>query len=458
MSMTIEETIKFQRAFFSSGQTKEYSFRKKQLQKLADSIHKYETDIFDALQKDLNKAPFECYATEIGIVLDEIRYMQKHLRKFMRPERVHTPVTQFPSKSVRLSEPYGVVLVMAPWNYPFQLAMCPLVGALACGNCVVIKPSAYAPYTSGVIAKIIRENFPAQLVSVVEGGREENTALLKQRFDYIFFTGGVKVGKLVMEAAAKNLTPVTLELGGKSPCIVDETADICLTARRLVWGKYLNAGQTCVAPDYLLVQRNIQDKLIEAMKREICRQFGKDPLKNKDYVKIVNAKHMKRLKKLMLDTRILAGGRVSEELRRIEPTILSGVDGNSPIMQEEIFGPLLPVIVFDSIEEAVSFVNKREKPLALYLFTRSKQNEKKVLKNTSCGGGCINDTVVHLATPHMPFGGVGSSGMGSYHGKQSFETFSHKKSIMKKSLWLDLPLRYQPYRKISLTLLKKIQK
>ena len=458
MSTTIEEIVRRQRSFFAAGLTKEYKFRMKQLQNLAVCMHEYETDIFDALKKDLNKAPFECYATEIGIVLDEIRYMQKHLRKFMRPERVHTPITQFPAKSVRISEPYGVVLVMAPWNYPFQLAMCPLVGALASGNCVVIKPSAYAPHTSKVIAKIIQENFPSQLVSVVEGGREENTELLKQRFDYIFFTGGVNVGKLVMEAAAKHLTPVTLELGGKSPCIVDETADIRLTARRLVWGKYLNAGQTCVAPDYLLGQSTVRDKLIEMMKKEIRRQFGEEPLKNKDYVKIVNIKHMKRLQGLMRDTVILAGGRVSEELRKIEPTILGGINENSPVMQEEIFGPLLPVLTFERIEEAVSFVNKREKPLALYLFTKSAQNEKKVLKNTSCGGGCVNDVVVHLATPYMPFGGVGNSGMGSYHGKQSFETFSHKKSIMKKALWLDIPLRYQPYRKISLTLLKKIQK
>lgn len=456
--MTIEKIVKCQRKFFASGQTKDYLFRIKQLKKLAECIHKYEQEIYEALYRDLNKAPFECYATEIGIVLDEIRYLQKHLRAFMRPEYVRTPLTQFPAKSVCISEPYGVVLVMAPWNYPFQLSLCPVAGALAAGNCAVIKPSAYAPHTAKVIAKMLQENFPAHLVCVVQGGREENTELLQQKFDYIFFTGGVTVGKLVMEAAAKNLTPVTLELGGKSPCIVDETADLLMTARRLVWGKFLNSGQTCVAPDYLLVQESVRDALVMAMKKEISRQFGKDPLANKDYVKIINSRHWKRLKDLMCGADILAGGRASEELQKIEPTILGGVNENSPVMQEEIFGPLLPVLIFRHIEEAIRFVNQREKPLALYLFTKSAENEKNVLRRTSSGGGCINDVVVHLATPHMPFGGVGNSGMGSYHGKQSYATFSHKKSIMKKALWPDLPLRYQPYHKMSLALLKKIQK
>lgn len=458
MNSEIAEIVSRQRAYFQAQMTKEYKVRMGNLKKLASCIHKYENDIFDALKKDLNKAPFECYATEIGIVLDEIRYMQRHLLKWMRPERVKTPVTQFAASSFRVSEPYGVVLIMSPWNYPFQLAMCPLAGALAAGNCAVIKPSAYAPHTSEIISRIIRENFPDQLVAVVQGGREENTELLKQRFDYIFFTGGVTVGKLVMEAAAKHLTPVTLELGGKSPCIVDETADIRLTARRLVWGKYLNAGQTCVAPDYLLVQSGVRDRLIAAMKKEIRRQFGKEPLKNEDYPKIINEKHLERLKNLMRDTGILYGGNVSEEQQKMEPTILTGIHGESPVMQEEIFGPILPVLPFDRIEEAISFVNKREKPLALYLFTKDRECERKVLEQVSYGGGCINDTVAHLATKHMPFGGVGNSGMGSYHGKESFLTFSHKKSIMKKALWFDLPVRYQPYRKLSLALLKKMQK
>lgn len=458
MSSRIEEVVKRQRTFFASGATKNTEFRKEQLKKLKECIHRYEKEIYDALYRDLNKAPFECYATEIGIVLDEINFMLKHLERWSRPRRVKTPVTQFPSKCFRVSEPYGVVLVMAPWNYPFQLSLAPLAGAVAAGNCVILKPSAYAPYTSAVLSKILRENFSDRFITVIEGGREENAQLLEQRFDYIFFTGGVTVGKLVMEAAAKHLTPVTLELGGKSPCIVDETADIKMTARRLVWGKYLNAGQTCVAPDYVLVQSSVRDDLIKAMKKEIRRQFGKEPLKNNDYPKIINRKHFERLKGLMKDTSILEGGTFSEESLKIAPTILAGVHGESPVMQEEIFGPVLPVLVFDRIEDAVAFVNKREKPLALYLFTKNAHSEKLVLEQISYGGGCINDTVVHLATPYMPFGGVGNSGMGCYHGKESFETFTHKKSIMKKALWLDIPLRYAPYRRLSLKLLKMIQK
>ncbi|MDO5540044.1 MAG: aldehyde dehydrogenase [Eubacteriales bacterium] len=458
MSSRIEEIIERQRAFFASGATKKTEFRKEQLKKLQECIHKYEKEIYDALYRDLNKAPFECYATEMGIVLDEINFMLKHLDRWSRPQRVRTPVTQFPSKCFRVSEPYGVVLVMAPWNYPFQLSLAPLVGAVAAGNCVILKPSAYAPYTSAVLSKILRENFSDQFITVIEGGREENAQLLAQRFDYIFFTGGVTVGKLVMESAAKHLTPVTLELGGKSPCIVDETADIKMTARRLVWGKYLNAGQTCVAPDYVLVQSSVRDDLIKAMKKEIRRQFGKEPLKNNDYPRIINQKHFERLQGLMKDTNILEGGTCSEESLKIAPTILAGVHGESPVMQEEIFGPVLPVLMFDRIEDAVAFVNRREKPLALYLFTKNAYSEKLVLEQTSYGGGCINDTVVHLATPYMPFGGVGSSGMGCYHGKESFETFTHKKSIMKKALWPDIPLRYAPYRRLSLKLLKMIQK
>lgn len=454
----MEEIIKRQRAFFAAGTTRSLEFRKEQLKKLQECIHKYEPEIFDALKKDLNKAPFECYATEIGIVYDEISFMLRHLEKWARPQRVPTPITQFPSRCFRISEPYGVVLVMAPWNYPFQLSLAPLVGAVAAGNCVIVKPSAYAPNTSSVLAKMLGENFPGEFIAVIEGGREENKELLAQKFDYIFFTGGVTVGKTVMEAAAKHLTPVTLELGGKSPCIVDETADLKLTARRLVWGKFLNSGQTCVAPDYVLVQSSVRDDLIRAMKKEIRRQFGKDPLKNNDYPKIINRKHFDRLLGLMMGTNVLEGGRISEETLKIAPTILDGGKGESPVMQEEIFGPLLPVLSFERIEEAISFVNKREKPLALYLFTKNKACEKLVLSRVSYGGGCINDTVVHLATPYMPFGGVGNSGMGSYHGKESFDTFTHKKSIMRKALWLDIPLRYAPYRKISMNILRKIQK
>ena len=458
MSSIIEQTISKQRENFVKGVTRSYEFRVEQLKKLPVWIHEHEKQIYGALYADLNKAPFECYATEIGIVLDEVSYTLKHLRSWMRAERVRTPITQFPSKCFRISEPYGVVLIMSPWNYPFQLSLAPLVGALAAGNCAVIKPSAYAPNTSALIAQMIRELYPDWLVHVVEGGREENAELLQQKFDYIFFTGGVQVGKTVMESAARNLTPVTLELGGKSPCIVDETANIRMAARRIVWGKFLNAGQTCVAPDYLLVQDNIKDRLVEAMKKEIRRQFGKDPLNNKDYPKIINEKHFQRLSALMEGTEILAGGQSSPQTLKIAPTLIDRIHGESPVMQEEIFGPLFPILTFNKIEEAVTFVKKREKPLALYLFTQSKENEQMVLDRISYGGGCINDTVVHLATPYMPFGGVGNSGMGGYHGKQSFLTFSHQKSIMNKALWLDIPLRYPPYGKLSLAVLKKLQK
>lgn len=458
MSSAIEVIMERQRAYFRSGATRSYEFRAAQLKKMPAWIHAHEQEIYDALYRDLNKAPFECYATEIGIVLDEIHYILKHLKKWMKPQYVQTPITQFPSRCFRVSEPYGAVLVMAPWNYPFQLSLAPLAGALAAGNCVVLKPSAYAPATSALLAKMMRDLYPDQLVCVVEGGRAENVGLLAQRFDYIFFTGGVNVGKQVMAAASEHLTPVTLELGGKSPCIVDETANIRLTARRLVWGKFLNAGQTCVAPDYVLVQSSVRDRLIEAMKREIRRQFGREPLQNDAYPKIINEKHFARLRGLMENTSILIGGKTAEASQKIEPTLLAGVHGENPVMQEEIFGPLLPILVYDRIEEAIAFVKKREKPLALYLFTKSAENEKSVLSQLSYGGGCINDTVVHLATPYMPFGGVGNSGMGSYHGKESFTTFSHRKSIMKKALWFDIPLRYAPYRKISLAVLKKIQK
>ncbi len=458
MSSIITQTLERQRENFQKGATRSYEFRIEQLKKLPVWIHTHEQQIYDALYADLNKAPFECYATEIGIVLEEVKCAVRRLKSWMRPQRARTPITQFPSRCLRISEPYGVVLIMSPWNYPFQLALAPLVGALAAGNCAVLKPSAYAPHTSAVLAQLVRETYPDWLVSVVEGGREENQELLRQKFDYIFFTGSVNVGRLVMEEAAKNLTPVTLELGGKSPCIVDDTADIRLAARRIVWGKYLNAGQTCVAPDYLLVQDNVKDLLVAAMKKEIRRQFGKDPLQNKDYPKIINEKHFSRVCALMEGTEILAGGGVSAGTLKIAPTILDRVHRESPVMQEEIFGPLLPVLTFNRIEEAAAFVEKGEKPLALYYFTKDRENEKQILSRLSYGGGCVNDVVVHLATPYMPFGGVGKSGMGSYHGKQSFLTFSHSKSIMKKALWLDIPLRYAPYGKMSLALLKKIQK
>lgn len=450
------EMLHAQRAYFGRGECKDVEFRTRQLKKLYRWICEHEQEIMDALYLDLNKSSFEAYATEIGIVKEEIRYALKHIKKWAAPKRVRTPITQFPSKSFIYQEPYGVVLIMSPWNYPFQLTVAPLVGAISAGNCAVVKPSAYSPNTTRVMAGMIRELFPAEYVAVVEGGRAENQALLDEKFDYIFFTGSVNVGKYVMEKASAHLTPVSLELGGKSPCIVDETADLKLAAKRIVWGKFLNCGQTCVAPDYILVQKNVKDKLIRQMEKYMKKMFGKDALRNDEYPKMINEKHFDRVLGLMREAHIVSGGQSDRGTLKIEPTILDQVSWESPVMQEEIFGPLLPVLTFYDMREAIQMVNARPRPLALYYFTKDKAREAKVLRDISYGGGCINDTVVHIATSHMPFGGVGNSGMGGYHGKDSFDTFTHKKSIMKKSGLIDIPIRYAPF-KNKLALLKKIQ-
>jgi len=412
--------------------------------------------ILAALHRDLGKAPFEGYATEIGIVKEEIKFTLKHLDQWAKSKFVPTPVTQFPARSFVYPEPYGVVLIMAPWNYPFQLVTAPLIGAICAGNCAIIKPSADAPNTSKVVAKMAADLFSEKYVAVIEGGRKENEALLNEHFDYIFFTGSVNVGKYVMKRAAEHLTPVSLELGGKSPCIVDETADIKLAARRIVWGKLLNAGQTCIAPDYILVHKSVKDKLVKQMVRIIDKMYGHDPCNNAEYPRIVNQKHFERLNGLIEQSHVLKGGAVRRSGMRIEPTIVDQVTWESAVMQEEIFGPILPILTFYDLDEAVRMVNAAPKPLALYYFTRDKDREAKILRSISYGGGCINDTVVHVGTPHLPFGGVGSSGMSGYHGKASFDTFTHKKSIMKKSLLIDIPMRYAPYRK-KLRMLRKIQ-
>lgn len=444
-----------QRRFYGTGKTRDIDFRIRQLVRLRESIIKNEADIMGALKKDLNKAPFEAYATEIGMVLEEINYLIKNIKMLAGTKKVRTPVTQFPSASRIYKEPYGIVLIMAPWNYPLQLSLAPLAGAIAAGNCMILKPSEYAPCSSRVIGKVIREVFPEKYIAVVEGGMEVNQRLLQNKFDYIFFTGSVSVGRIIMSEAAKHLTPVTLELGGKSPCIVDETANISLAAKRIVWGKFLNAGQTCVAPDYILVQKKVKEALIKELNRYIRKFYGKDSVHNEEYPKIINERHFNRLLTLMKNEKVKGGGDYSRKLLKIEPTVLEPESIDSPIMQEEIFGPLLPVLPYVNIQEAAAFVNNRPKPLALYLFTTSKRNERFIMKNTSFGGGCINDTIVHLATSHMGFGGVGESGMGSYHGKESFSTFSHSKSVLKKSNFLDIPLRYPPYKK-KIKLLRKI--
>lgn len=451
-----KDVLHAQRAYFMKGKCRDVDFRIRQLKNLYQWICEHEQEIMDALYEDLNKSSFEAYATEIGIVKEEIKYILKHIRRWAAPKRVKTPITQFPAKSFIYPEPYGVVLIMSPWNYPFQLTIAPLVGAICAGNCAVVKPSAYSPNTTRVMAGMIKELFPPEYISVVEGGREANQALLDEKFDYIFFTGSVNVGKYVMQKAAVHLTPVSLELGGKSPCIVDETADIKLAAKRIVWGKFLNSGQTCVAPDYILVQNSVKDKLIKQITKSIREMYGKDVLANEEYPKMINEKHFDRVVGLMEKAHIVIGGESDRTSQKIVPTVLDQVTWESPVMQEEIFGPLLPVLTFYDMKEAIQMVNARPRPLALYYFTKDKKREAKILKHISYGGGCINDTVVHLATSHMPFGGVGNSGMGGYHGKDSFETFSHRKSIMKKSLLVDIPIRYAPF-KNKLALLKKIQ-
>lgn len=443
--MKLKEIMKRQRSFFDEGITRDIQYRRRALQRLRRGIESHETELFEALRQDLGKSAYEAYATELGIVYEEISYMLRHLNALAKPERVFTPLTNFPSKSVIFKEPYGLILIMSPWNYPVQLTLVPLIGALAAGNCAVVKPSNYSPAVSAVIRDILSESFSDSYVYVILGGREENQNLLEQRFDYIFFTGGKAVGRTVMKAAAKNLTPVTLELGGKSPCIVDSTADVALAARRIVWGKFLNCGQTCVAPDYLLVHKDIKEKLLEAMVRNIEALYGPDPIQSKDYGKIVNEKHYRRLASLMEGETPYYFGGYDEEKLKIGPIILDDARWDSPCMAEEIFGPVLPVIEFEELRQVKSWVEKRPRPLALYLFTGSRENEKFILKNLSFGGGCINDTIMHLANNRMPFGGTGESGMGSYHGKYSFRTFSHEKSILKKSRFIDLPMRYAPY-------------
>lgn len=453
----IKEIIEKQRLFFEEGKTKDLDFRIDKLKLLRKIIIENMEEIMEALKKDLNKAQFEAYETEVGLVLEEIKYTIRHLPNWVKRKRVKTPLTHFFSSSYIYSEPYGITLIMSPWNYPFQLTIVPLIGAIAAGNCSVIKPSAYSQYTSEIIDRLISENFNEDYITVVRGGREENKTLLQEKFDYIFFTGSVQVGKSVMESASKNLTPVTLELGGKSPCIVDETADIDIAAKRIAWGKFLNAGQTCVAPDYLMVHRSVKDKLMHKMKEYIVKFYGSNPCNNEDYPKIINDKHFTRLLGLLKNENVIFGGESNNKTNQISPTIVDNVTWDSLIMQEEIFGPLLPVLEFENLSEVISMVNKRPKPLALYYFSNDRSRQKNIIRSISFGGGCINDTIVHLATSYMPFGGVGDSGMGGYHGKASFETFSHKKSILQKSNLLDVPLRYPPF-KNNLNLLKKIMK
>lgn len=442
--LAVQEIIQQQRQFFSTDKTKDIEFRLTQLKNLKQAVLNHAEEIISAIKADLNKPIFESYLTEIGVV-KEIDYAIKNLKKWSKPKKVATPLDQLPGTAFIYPEPLGVVLIIAPWNYPFQLTISPLIGAIAAGNCAIVKPSEISQNTSRIIAKILQKTFDPEYIAVVEGGVETSQELLQQKFDHIFFTGGTAIGKIVMEAAAKNLTPVTLELGGKSPCIIDSDINIEYTARRIVWGKFINAGQTCIAPDYLLVNQKIKQPLLDSIKNCIQEFYGDDPEKSPDFGRIINQKQFNRLVKLLNNGDIIAGGKTNPDTCYIAPTLIDRVSLDAPIMQEEIFGPILPVIEYDQLEEAISIVNNQPKPLALYFFSKNQAYQQQVLQKTSSGGVCINDTIMHIGVTELPFGGVGNSGIGSYHGKASFDTFSHQKSVLKKSFLVDLKVRYAPY-------------
>ncbi len=441
----IKSLVQEQRAFFNEGATKDINFRIKQLKKLRKTIVDYQDKILDALYKDLRKSETEGYLTEVGFVLNDLDEAIAKTKNWARPKPVGTPLFHMKGSSYIHYDPYGVTLTISPWNYPFQLLLAPVVGAIAAGNTCILKPSEFAENTSKVIMEMVSENFDSNYLAVVEGGIPENIALLEEQFDYIFFTGSTQVGKIVYQAAAKHLTPVTLELGGKSPCIVDKHIQLEYTAKRIVFGKLINAGQTCIAPDYILVHKDIREKLVKEIKKQITSFYGEDPSQSSDYGRIINKKHFKRLMKLMKSGDICFGGQSNEEDKYIGPTLLENVQPDDPIMKEEIFGPILPIIEFNELEEAIQFINDRPKPLALYLFSKRQSHVDKVMRQTSSGGACINDTIMHIANPNLPFGGVGPSGIGAYHSESTFKTFSHEKSVLHKSFLVDVPIRYAPY-------------
>ena len=442
----IKTIVEVQRAFFRSGETLSLKFRQRALCALSKAMKIWEGRIAEALWQDLHKSYEEAYLTELSIVLGEIDNHLHHLSRWTAPKRVGTPIKMMPSRSKVVAEPLGCSLIMAPWNYPVQLLLNPLVGAISAGCTAVLKPSPYVPHVSKVVEEMIKETFPAEYIAVVQGNREVNTALLEERYDIIFFTGSPQLGRMVMRAAAENLTPVVLELGGKSPCIVDKDANIAMAARRIAWGKSLNAGQTCIAPDYLLVHSEVKEELIAALKEEFTHLLGSDPKETKHFVRIVNERAFDRLVGYIEGADVVMGGDYDRSQRYISPTIIDHVNANSPIMQEEIFGPIFPVMTFQSTDEAIRFVTDREKPLALYYFSENKQSIRKVLKHTSSGGCCINDTIMHIANENLPFGGVGQSGMSAYHGKESFRVFSHYRAVVTTTTLLDLPFRYMPYK------------
>lgn len=456
--MEIKELINKQRKFYSSNISKDLKFRIQNLKLLRSIIIKYEKEIQEALRLDLGKSETEAYMTEIGMVLDEIKYNIKHLAKWAKKKYVSTPLSQFPARSYRIPEPRGLVLIISPWNYPFLLSIQPLIGAIAAGNCVIIKPSEYSVNTSKLLKKILTEIYSEAYVTVVLGEKEVAQELLKEKFDYIFYTGSTKIGKIVMEAAAKNLTPVTLELGGKSPCIVDEKCNVELAAKRIAYGKILNSGQTCVAPDYVFVHQNVKEQFLNCLIKYLKNFLGENALNNSDYPKIINEMQFNRIISLIDKEHVIYGGGYNRNILKIEPTILTIKDMTSKVMQEEIFGPILPIIGYNNLDYIINYININPKPLALYLFTNNKKIEKRILKEVSYGGGCINDTIIHLANKRLGFGGVGNSGIGEYHGKFSFDTFSHYKSIIKKSNHIDLPVRYHPYSKVKEKLIRMFMK
>lgn len=450
----IQELITRQRAFFKTGQTKEINFRRTQLQRLQQAILDHQDAIVAAVNADLGRPAYEAYFEMAS--LGEIKKASQNLKTWTKPHRVKTSIDQFPSSAWIQPEPLGVVLIIGPWNYPFSLLISPLVGAIAAGNCAILKPSEHAPQTSKVIADIIQASFPAEYIAVTEGGVETSQQLLAEKFDHIFFTGGTAIGKIIMAAAAKHLTPVTLELGGKSPCIVDAEVDLKTTAKRIVWGKFINTGQTCIAPDYLLVDQRIKQSLLELLKENIQAFYGTHPATSKDYGRIITPHHFARLAHLIDPAKVVIGGQTDPDQKYIAPTILTDVTWEDAVMQEEIFGPLLPVLTYDHLDQALEQINARPKPLALYFFSKDKTKQQQVLNTTSSGGVCINDTVMQVGIADLPFGGVGDSGMGNYHGQASFKTFSHYKSVLKKGLWLDLDWRYAPYTEKKLQQIKRI--
>lgn len=450
----MKNLLELQRQYYRSGATRDLKSRQRTLMSLRGALNAWEPRLLEALRADLGKSATEGYMCEVGMCKAALSEAEAHLKRWMAPRRVSTPLSQFPARSFIVPEPYGVTLIISPWNYPVLLSLDPLISALAAGNCCVLKPSRQAPHVAGVLAEMLGMIFPREHVAVVQGGHEVSDDLLAQDFDYIFFTGSPRIGKKVMAAAAQHLTPVTLELGGKSPCIVDETVPLALAAKRIAFGKVTNAGQTCVAPDYLLIHRSVRDAFVQEFSKAVQEMLGENPAENENYSYIISRTHYDRLCGLMKDVHVECGGRTHEATLRIEPTLLGDVKPESACMQEEIFGPLLPMITYEKLEEVEKFILARPKPLACYIFTKNKKTERRLLASISSGGVCVNDTLVHLAVPELPFGGVGESGMGAYHGRTGFETFSHAKGVLRRSTALDFPFRYLPFNRMKDRLLR----